>query len=73
MNDEDGLEVIEFLSVDCAATDGEWHSDSEIKIDKDGFVIVNGNIIRGFWDGCFFDRKKPLRLKICNICGDETV
>lgn len=39
---EDGLELIEFLSLDCTAADGEWHSDSEIKIDKNGFVIRNG-------------------------------
>ena len=39
---EDGLELIEFLSLDCTAADGEWHSDSEIKIDKLGYVIRNG-------------------------------
>ena len=70
---EDGLELIEFLSVDCTATDGEWHSDSEIKIDKNGFVIVNGNKTKEFWDGRIRSDKKPLRLKIRNICGDETV
>ena len=36
------MELIEFLSVDCTATEGEWHSDSEIKIDKNGYVIING-------------------------------
>ena len=70
---EDGLELIEFLSVDCTATDGEWHSDSEIKIDKNGFVIVNGNKTKEFWDGRIRCEKKPLRLKIRNICGDETL
>ena len=70
---EDGLELIEFLSVDCTATEGEWHSDSEIKIDKNGFVIVNGNKTKEFWDGRIRSEKKPLRLKIRNICGDETV
>ena len=70
---EDGLELIEFLSVDCTATDGEWHSDSEIKIDKNGFVIVNGNKTKEFWDGRIRSEKKPLRLKIRNICGDETI
>lgn len=70
---EDGLELIEFLSVDCTATDGEWHSDSEIKIDKNGFVIVNGNKTKDFWDGKIRCKQKPLRLKIRNICGDETV
>ena len=70
---EDGLELIEFLSVDCTATDGEWHSDSEIKIDKNGFVIVNGNKTKDFWDGKIRCEQKPLRLKIRNICGDETL
>ncbi|MBQ4119061.1 MAG: site-specific DNA-methyltransferase [Clostridia bacterium] len=70
---EDGLELIEFLSVDCTATDCEWHSDSEIKIDKNGFVIINGNKTKEFWDGRIRSEKKPLRLKIRNICGDETV
>ena len=70
---EDGLELIEFLSVDCTATEGEWHSDSEIKIDKNGFVILNGNKTKDFWDGTIRCEQKPFRLKIRNICGDETV
>lgn len=70
---EDGLELIEFLSVDCTVAEGEWHSDSEIKIDKNGFVIVNGNKTKDFWDGKIRCEQKPLRLKIRNICGDETV
>lgn len=70
---EDGLELIEFLSVDCTASEGEWHSESEIKIDKNGYVIVNGNKTKDFWDGCIRCEKKPLRLKIRNICGDETI
>ena len=70
---EDGLELIEFLSLDCTAADGEWHSDSEIKIDKNGFVIRNGEKTKEFWDGAIRSEKKPLRLKIRNICGDETV
>ena len=70
---EDGLELIEFLSVDCTVAEGEWHSDSEIKIDKNGFVVVNGNKTKNFWDGKIRCEQKPLRLKIRNICGDETV
>lgn len=69
---EEGLELIEFLSLDCTATGGEWHSDSEIKIDKNGYVIVDGNKTKEFWDGYIRSTKKPLRLKIRNICGDET-
>lgn len=68
-----GLELIEYLSLDCTATQGEWHSDSEIKIDKNGFVIRNGEKTKEFWDGTIHSEKKPLRLKIRNICGDETV
>lgn len=70
---EDGLELIEFLSIDCTAAEGEWHSDSEIKIDKNGFVVVNGNKTKDFWDGKIRCEQKPLRLKIRNICGDETL
>ena len=70
---EDGLELIEFLSLDCTARDGEWHSDSEIKIDKLGYVIRGGEKTKQFWDGTIQSEKQPLRLKIRNICGDETV
>lgn len=69
----EGLELIEFLSVDCTADSGEWHSDTEIKIDKLGYVIFNGTKTRDFWDGSIKSEEKPLRLKIRNICGDETV
>ena len=71
---EDGLETIEYLSLDCTAVDGEWHSDAEIKIDgKQSFVIRNGEKTQEYWDGTISSEKKPLRLKIRNICGDETV
>lgn len=70
---EDALELIEFISLDCSAADGEWHSDSEIKIDKNGFVIKNGNKTKDFWDGTVYSTEKPLRIKIRNICGDETI
>ena len=70
---DEGLELIEFLSLDCTAATGEWHSDSEIKIDKLGYVIRNGSKTKTFWDGSITSDAKPLRLKIRNICGDETV
>lgn len=70
---DDGLELIEFISVDCTSADGEWHSDSEIKIDKLGYVIKNGTKTKEFWNGKISCEKQPLRLKIRNICGDETV
>lgn len=70
---DDGLELIEYLSVDYSSNDGEWKSDSEIKIDKNGFVIINGNKTKEFWNGKIHCTQKPLRLKIRNICGDETI
>lgn len=70
---EEGLELIEYLSLDCTAADGAWHSDSEIKIDKLGYVIRNGEKTKEFWDGAIRSEKKPVRLKIRNICGDETM
>ena len=70
---EEGLELIEYLSLDCTAADGAWHSDSEIKIDKLGYVTRNGEKTKEFWDGAIRSEKKPVRLKIRNICGDETM
>ena len=70
---EEGLELIEYLSLDCTAADGAWHSDSEIKIDKLGYVAHNGEKTKEFWDGSICSEKKPVRLKIRNICGDETM
>lgn len=70
---EEGLELIEYLSVDTTSREGEWHSDSEVKIDKNGFVALDGKKTKTFWDGTIRSEKPPLRLKIRNICGDETI
>lgn len=70
---DDGLELIELISVDCTSAEGEWHSDSEIKIDKLGYVVRNGVKTKEFWDCRITSDNKPLRIKIRNICGDETV
>ena len=70
---EEGLETIEYLSVDCTSAEGEWHSDSEVKIDKLGYVILNGQKTKNFWNAKIYAPKQPLRLKIRNICGDETI
>lgn len=72
---EEGLETIEFLSLDCTSSDSSspWHSDSEILIDRLGYVRKNGIDTKTFWDGTITSDDKPLRLKIRNICGDETI
>ena len=72
---EEGLETIEWLSLDCTTADPKapWHSDVEIKIDRLGYVTRNGIKTSDFWDATICSEAKPLRLKIRNICGDETV
>ena len=72
---EDGLETIEFLSLDCTSADtaSPWHSDSEVLIDRLGYVRKNGKETKELWNGTIESEKKPLRLKIRNICGDETI
>ena len=72
---DEGLETIEWISLDCSTADKEaiWHSDSEIKIDKLGYTIRNGIKTNEFWDARIRCDHKPLRMKIRNICGDETV
>lgn len=72
---ENGLETIEWVSLDCtsAEKDAAWHSDTEIKLDKYGYVIENGKKTNAYWDASIRSLEKPLRMKIRNICGDETV
>lgn len=72
---QEGLEAIEMVSLDCTTADADapWHSDSEIKIEKDSTVTVNGRKSTDFWDGTIHADAKPLRMKIRNICGDETI
>ena len=70
---EEGLETIEFLSLDCTAAEGTWHSDAEILINRLGYVRKNGIDTKEFWDGAITSENKPLRLKIRNICGDESI
>lgn len=70
---EEGLELIEYLSLDCENKEGVWSSSSEIKIDKLGYISINGEKSKDFWNGKISADKKPLRLKIRNISGDETI
>ncbi len=72
---ETGLELIEWLSldVDSAEKDAPWHSFSEVFIDKAGYAVVDGKPTGQFWDGTICCTRKPLRLKVRNICGDETI
>lgn len=72
---DEGLETIEWVSLDCTKADKQspWHSDAEIKMDKLGYVIRNGVKTQDFWDATIRCDEKPKRMKIRNICGDETI
>lgn len=72
---DEGLECIEWLSVDStnAQKDAPWHSDAEVKIERNGCVTINGTKTCELWDGCIVSDQRPLRLKVRNVCGDETV
>lgn len=72
---DEGLETIEWVSLDCTCQDKQapWHSDAEIKIDRLGYAILNGKKTQDFWDATIKCDQKPLRMKIRNICGDETI
>lgn len=72
---DEGLETIEWASVDCvnAEKNAPWHSDMEVKIEKMGTITINGKKTQDYWDASIVSDDKPLRLKIRNICGDETI
>ena len=72
---DEGLETIEWLSLDCSTAEKQapWHSDAEVKIDRLGYVILNGKKTQEFWDATIKCDQMPLRMKTRNICGDETV
>ena len=70
---ENGLELIEFVSLDCTNKDGVWKSDVDLKIGKNSFVILNGKKTKEFWNSKVYSEKKPLRMKVRNIAGDESI
>lgn len=69
---EEGLELIECVSLDCTAAEGIWHADTEVYIDRNGFVVKDGRATEQFWDGSIGSEKRPLRIRVRNIAGDET-
>ena len=72
---DEGLECVEWLSLDCTQVgkDAPWHSDVEIKIEKAGTVTQDGHKTDALWDATIFSEQRPLRMKVRSICGDETV
>ena len=70
---ENGLELIELVSLDCTNAEGIWSNDYEIKVDKNGYVVRNGEKTKTFWDATITCSSKPFRVKTRNIAGDETI
>ena len=80
-----GLECIEYIAVDCKNSDMNkpFCATHDIKIDKEGYAHIDckkkkvndkgKNIKFDIWDGTIKSVEKPLRLKVRNICGDESI
>ncbi len=68
-----GLELVEYVSVDATAASGPWTSSAEVRVDKKGFVVLDGKKTKAFWDGAIRSSRRPLRVKVRSISGDETV
>lgn len=67
----DGLECIEWLSVDCVAVEGVWTSSAEAKVDVKNRLTVNGVRQPHRWDGTLLCQNLPKRLRVRNVAGDE--
>lgn len=70
---EDGLELIECVSLDCTASEGTWHADSEIYIDRYGYAFKDGKPTDKLWNGSVCSECRPLRIRVRSIAGDETI
>ncbi len=80
-----GLECIEYIAVDCENDDlsKPFNATVDIYIDDKGLAHYNcqtkktdakGKTVKfGIWDGSIKSVEKPLKLKVRNICGDETI
>lgn len=70
---EEGLETLEAVAADCTSSDGPFHADRDLKLDKLGRVVLDGVKTGDFWNSTLALPSKPLRLRFRNICGDETI
>lgn len=70
---DSGLELIEMIALDCNQSEGVWQSSHEIYIDKKGYITRDRKMSKEFWDSTIQASEQPLRLKIRNISGDETI
>ena len=80
-----GLECIEYIAVDCESDDlsKPFNATVDIYIDDKGLAHYNcqtkktdakGKTVKfDIWDGSIKSVEQPLKLKVRNICGDETI
>ena len=64
---------IYYLSCTFIYLDALLHPLLEIKIEKDCSVTINCRKTSDLWDGTIHANTNPLRMKICNVDGDETI
>lgn len=65
--------VIYYLSCAFVNLDAHLYPDWGTKIDKDRTITINGCKTSDLWTGTIHADTTPLRMKICNVCGDETI
>lgn len=79
---DEGLELVEAVSLDCSNAEGPWTSDAEVRVDKKGFAsgdgaapvpAAKGKAKPAFWDGTVRSARRPLRMRVRNVSGDEIV
>ena len=64
---------IYYLSCTFINLDALLHTPWEIKIEKGCSVTINCRKTSDLWDGTIHANTNPLRMKICNVDGDETI
>ncbi len=67
---ESGLELLEWISLDCQSASGCWHSDEEWSIDAQGRYRDTTGLV-AIWEGAVWCAQPPQRLKVRDICGRE--
>ena len=71
--DPSGLDCLEYVSLDCTSAQGPWHSAREVVIDRRGLATLDGKATRARWDGTLAGPKRPLRVKLRDILGRESI
>ena len=63
----------EAIAVDCTSSNGPFHADRDLRLDKGGHIVQDGVKTDTLWDGTLALPTKPMRIRFRNICGDESI